>query len=308
MYLYGLIRLGTFLTTWVVGALSIPIATFVALRYHFYYPMYIIIAYYAYRAIFPGGRWKGCKGKDGWFWLNEYPYCNNQQIVFVDGAKPPDPKSKTMLTVSPHGILTLGFVFAASSAEFDACEIKWLVTDILLQLPFIRDFMWWIDAFAVSKTTMTTMMRQGENIALIPGGYQEATLYVRDKHRLFINERKGFVKYALQYGYSIQPSYVFGEERGYWQPDIGSIEWKFWLNKYNIPTIFFIGKFGILPDNDIDVNVVVGKPFKLPMIENPTLEEVDKWHKIYLEKIVDLFEKNKEKYAFHGKDAALELY
>lgn len=308
MYLYGLLRLGCFLTTWVVGALSIPVALLAAFFYQVYIPAYIIIAYYTYRAILPAGRWQEVKGRNGWFWLNEYPYCNIQQIVFTDGAKPPEPKSKTMLAVSPHGILTLGFVFAASSAEFDSSEIKWLVTDMLLQLPFIRDFMLWIDAVAVNKKSMTSLLGQGHNVALLPGGFEEATIYIRDKHKLFIKDRKGFVKYALQYGYSIQPSYVFGEERGYWQFNIGSIEWRFWLNKHRIPTIFFMGKFGILPDNNIDVSVVVGKPFKLPLIEKPTKVDVDKWHNVYIENMVELFEKNKEKYAYKGKDAVLELY
>ena len=64
----------------------------------------------------------------------------------------------------------------------------------------------------------------------------------------------------------------------------------------------------ILPDNNIDVSVVVGKPFKLPLIEKPTKVDVDKWHNVYIENMVELFEKNKEKYAYKGKDAVLELY
>ena len=152
------------------------------------------------------------------------------------------------------------------------------------------------------------MLQQGENVALIPGGYQEATVYSRNKHRMFIKERKGFIKYALRYGYSIQPTYVFGEERTYWQVEVGSIKWKFWLNRYNIPTIFFIGKYGFLPDNDIEVHIVVGKPFNLPKIENPTAKDIDKWHEVYVENMVELFEKNKGKYAFNGKDAELELF
>ena len=37
-------------------------------------------------------------------------------------------------------------------------------------------------------------MKQGINIGLIPGGFQEATVYQRGKHRLFLREKKGFIK------------------------------------------------------------------------------------------------------------------
>lgn len=37
-------------------------------------------------------------------------------------------------------------------------------------------------------------MAQGENVALLPGGFEEATLYKRGKHRLYLRKRKGFIK------------------------------------------------------------------------------------------------------------------
>ena len=38
-------------------------------------------------------------------------------------------------------------------------------------------------------------------MALLPGGFQEATLFARNRHRVYINQRKGFIKYALRHGY-----------------------------------------------------------------------------------------------------------
>lgn len=104
------------------------------------------------------------------------------------------------------------------------------------------------------------------------------------------------------------PTYVFGEERGYWQFNVGSIDFRFWLNKYNIPTIAFLGRYGLLPDNNIDVTAVVGKAFELPRIENPTAADIDKYHAQYVEVIEGIFERNKERYAFKGKEAVLELF
>jgi 2-acylglycerol O-acyltransferase 2 len=104
------------------------------------------------------------------------------------------------------------------------------------------------------------------------------------------------------------PCYVFGEERTYWQTQIGSLKFRFWLNKYNIPTIAFIGKFGILPDNNIDVTMVVGKKFDLPKISDPSEADINKYHQEYIEKIQALFDKHKRKYAYTGEEAKLEIF
>ncbi len=225
---------------------------------------------------------------------------------FFVGAEAPKPDSKVMLTVSPHGILTLGFIFMISSPEFFDSSIKWLVAEMLLKLPFICDFLRWSDTWDCTKNRMNKFMKKGHNVALIPGGFQEATLYERNRHKLFLNDRKGFIKYALKFGYKIVPCYVFGEELSYWQWEIGFKSFRLWLNKHNIPGIFFIGKYLFLPDNDINVISVVGKPIELPHILNPKSSDIDKYHKIYMDEIKGLFDRNKGKYAAQ-KDAKLEF-
>ncbi len=37
---------------------------------------------------------------------------------------------------------------------------------------------------------MKAKMQQGKNVALLPGGFQEATLYSYGKHRVYIKRRK----------------------------------------------------------------------------------------------------------------------
>ena len=63
--------------------------------------------------------------------LNIYPYCNKQNIIFVDGAEPPKSYSNIMLAMAPHGILTIGYTCLVSSIEMEKTDIKWLVTDFL---------------------------------------------------------------------------------------------------------------------------------------------------------------------------------
>ena len=46
---------------------------------------------------------------------------------------------------------------------------------------------------------------------LVVGGASEALNYNPKEIELVLNKRKGFVKYALQYGTPLVPSFAFGE-------------------------------------------------------------------------------------------------
>ena len=65
----------------------------------------------------------------------------------------------------------------------------------------------------------------------------------------------------------------------------------------NIPGIVVIGKYGLFPNPDLDLTVVIGKPIQFPEIAEPTKEHVDHWHKLYMNQLVKLFNDNKEQYA-----------
>jgi hypothetical protein len=181
-----------------------------------------------------------------------------------------------------------------------------LVADSLTIVPFMSDCCAWIGARSAKKETMLKLMGKGRNVALLPGGFEEASLYKRNRHKVFLKERKGFIKYALQYGYSVIPAYCFGEEKTYWEKNIASTSWRLWLNKYKIPASLFVGKYFLfLPDDDVDIIVVIGKTLTFPHIENPTNEEVDKYHGEFVKALSELFDKYKGQYA--DSDSTLEV-
>jgi hypothetical protein len=80
-----------------------------------------------------------------------------------------------------------------------------------------------------------------------------------------------------------------------------------WLNKFNIPGTIFFGKILFLPDYTIDLTAVVGKAMILPKIDNPTTEDVDKYHDLYCKNMRELFDKFKGRYAVEGDKAVLEI-
>lgn len=61
-----------------------------------------------------------------------------------------------------------------------------------------------------------------------------------------------------------------------------------------------------MPEYDIDLVVVIGKPMELPHIPEPTEEDVNKYHQAYINKLQELFDKHKGEYG--SKDATLEIW
>lgn len=68
---------------------------------------------------------------------------------------------------------------------------------------------------SASRVVMRRYLKAGRNIAIIPGGFEEATLFEYGKHRVAMRHRKGLIKYALQHGYALAPLYTFGESRSF---------------------------------------------------------------------------------------------
>merc|ERR1712129_564476 len=113
---------------------------------------------------------------------------------------------------------------------------------------------------------------------------------------VFLKRRKGFVKYALQHGYSLTPVYAFGETDAYNNLQ-GGMKWRLRLNEgflgqpQGIPTVCPFGWrwLPLLPKPDVKLRVVVGPPLKLPLIKNPSNEDVQHWHSLYVQAIQNLY-------------------
>ncbi len=89
-----------------VAAFSLPVAL-VCLALGVYLPTYILVFYYSFRFVFPAKYWPAFVSA-----LNmvDPPYCNEQNVVLEEGVVLPTANSKSMVALSPHGILTIGWM------------------------------------------------------------------------------------------------------------------------------------------------------------------------------------------------------
>lgn len=184
-----------------------------------------------------------------------------------------------------------------------------------------------------TKQYMGARMAKGANLALLPGGFEEATVYKRNAFRIYIRKRTGFIVYALRYGYKLYPyvrpprflhtschilsymptylplsrTFCFGEERTYFTCGLDFLTpFCLWLNQYKIPTVCAVGTFGLMPSPNQHLVTVIGPPLQLPKIEKPTAEDVAKYHQLYVRSLLALFDKHKAKYG--AADKQLEVF
>ncbi|DBA02974.1 TPA: hypothetical protein N0F65_003162 [Lagenidium giganteum] len=246
--------------------------------------------------------------------VRAYPYFATTGLVF-DNKQPDErvqiePNDKNMFAFHPHGVTSLGWSYnGVYNHSLMHSDLRWLVTSAIFFIPVLRNMMAWIGAEPIEKNHVKRLLSESRNVCLIPGGYEKATIYERNKHRVYMRHRAGFIKLALQHGYKVHPVYTFGEEQSFYAfPYL--LSWRLLLNRVKLPGCMIVGVWWcfFLPFPNINLITVVGDPIQLPKIDKPSRADVSKYHSIYIKALEDLFERNKAKYATAGANAKLEIF
>lgn len=306
LYLFSLI--GPWMLSFILPVLTIFLCLMRKRLGFFFAAGYV--SWIIYRQFVPKGLWPPARefmAKIG----QKHRYYEKQLCLLDDGLTPDDLKanSRNLLCFHPHGIFAIGWSLNGSmGAVLQKSEFSFMVTENLLRLPIVGDILSWYGCSPANKKNMMIRMKAGQNLALLPGGFEEAACFEYGKHRVFIKKRAGFIKYALEHGYRILPTYSFGEEFTYHSLG-GALPLRWWLNSYHIPTVIFYGKYflPLMPFDDHAMTTVIGRPLQLPAIPEPTVEDVNLWHNKYMAALQDLFDRNIKKYG-HDKNAKLEMY
>ncbi|KAI8613869.1 diacylglycerol acyltransferase-domain-containing protein [Chytriomyces sp. MP71] len=302
----GVLIMGTFFTTWIFSSLCTILAIPLWLLLGVSLPVKLLVAYFTLRLF---GRAPSVPSLHRFLALciEKYPYFASQQLVFESPRALPMRSSATLLAVFPHGVTCVGWsVNLNLSSRLQEAGIVYLAADFLMKVPIISDALFMFSSDSASKESLIRHMKRRENLALLPGGFDEAAILRKGRFDVFLNDRKGFIKYALQYGYAVSPVYSFGDELAYNVVE-GFIKERKWLAKQQVPGVLFWSKWLWLPDPSVSVVTVVGDPVQFVAVENPTPDEVDKAHAQFVKALQALFDKYKGQYAA-DPDAKLVIH
>ncbi len=83
------------------------------------------------------------------------------------------------------------------------------------KVPLWRDFVEQTGAVHGTRANCAALMRRGEHILVFPGGAREVFKHQGEAYRLIWKERFGFVRLAIEHGYTITPYATAGAEEAF---------------------------------------------------------------------------------------------
>ena len=232
-----------------------------------------------------------------------------------------DPKKNYLFCYHPHGVHSFGAMINFGSDAGLATElfpgIKFHLQTLGINfiVPFWRETMIWGGCGDASASCLrkTLTAGPGESAVLVVGGAEESLMASPHTNDLTLTKRKGFVKIALQTGADLVPIFGFGETDVYGNLADGRPKVQAFMRKmqkkigFALPLIsgrgYFNYNWGILPHRR-PIITVVGAPVVLPKIEKPSQEEIDKYHQMYVEALMQLYAENKNVYSLMSKTCA----
>jgi len=202
----------------------------------------------------------------------------------------------------PHDILPFNlFSFNQSLGMTPAeiGEVKGLITGACFKIPIMRQVYSWNQTVPVDKKTFRQRLKNNQAVLFVPGGMQEVTMLDPKRPQdliLYLKNRKGFIKLALENGNPIIPVFCFGLDGSYsyWIPR-GKLVNQIASYIGFVPLIMW-GRFGIplgIPRPN-KLHNIIGKPIEIPCEGSDVKDEsVEKYHALFLTEMEALFERHK---------------
>ena len=198
------------------------------------------------------------------------------RLVFQDRAAL-DTARPHLVAFEPHGVLPTG---AAALSLFPAAPLPAGlrgaligVSSAIFAVPLARHLLWWAGCRPASPAALRATLAGGTSVVLCPSGVREAMLSqaaaARGGEAVFLRQRAGFVRLALEQGAPLVPVFAFGQSRAFFflRPFIdvpragveGPPPW--WQGVVRrIGVVPLVG----LPRWRVPITIVVGRPLEAP--------------------------------------------
>eukprot|EP00545_Synedropsis_sp_CCMP1620_P014306 CAMPEP_0119020564 /NCGR_PEP_ID=MMETSP1176-20130426/24327_1 /TAXON_ID=265551 /ORGANISM="Synedropsis recta cf, Strain CCMP1620" /LENGTH=330 /DNA_ID=CAMNT_0006975017 /DNA_START=38 /DNA_END=1030 /DNA_ORIENTATION=- len=240
-------------------------------------------------------------------WFHNYPGFRYLAEYFqgrIIKEKDLDPTQQYIFVYHPHGIIGIGFccLLATNGADFDkhfpGIERKSVTLNAVFLAPIFREWILANGFISANKATLVKTLQE-QSIVLVAGGAAEALHTQRDAFKLHLQNRKGFVKLAMETGKALIPCLGFGENEifdtlatskadGGWRGVTHWLQQSFMRVTSISPPIIT----NPIP-RPVQLSVVVGAP-----LEMDATKSVDENHKVYTNGLRELYDKHATKLGY----------
>lgn len=201
-----------------------------------------------------------------------------------------------IIAIQPHGVISYGGMCSAVAFDRKYSKIKTAVASVVLKIPVLKHVMGIFNLTDASASNLKKILQKnGEegSIVLYVGGMAELFYCSREIEKLYLSKRKGFIKLALRSGVDIIPIYMFGNTSVLSVLTHGILADV--SRKLKLSATLFWGKWYLPIPRDDKILYVSGKPIAIPHIPEPTSEDVNKYHAIYVTEVERIFETYKKR-------------
>ncbi len=182
-----------------------------------------------------------------------------------------------MTLCHPHGIIGAGIWAFVTRARLQPHRCACVVVGPLI-VPFGTFWAWWFGCACSSSAprAIASLMRARRDVFVYPGGFVEAARHSYGKDVVDVGSR-GAIRLALEHGYAVRVAFAFGESKtAYNLQGLWSV--RMWLAKRGVSAVA-----ALLVPLARTPRVVVSPPMQLPALASPTHEDVERWHRKYVE-------------------------
>jgi len=195
----------------------------------------------------------------------------------------------------PHGRLFYGFalfcgLFDIWFPELRNKEFFGGINDAMFNIPVLSTLMSLNGMIPCNRKSVEKKLARGDSLGLIVGGIEEVLEGTHEeKDVLYLKNRKGFVKVAMQNNVGLVPVYAFGENQLFQhEPNWRLSFWKFVNNFIKVGAPFpIVGRGGLPIPFRKELFIVVGEPLFAQADET-----LDEFHARYIRAVEDLFQEH----------------
>ena len=202
-----------------------------------------------------------------------------------------------IIAMQPHGVISYVGLCSWIRAPADFRRISTAAARVVLAFPILKHVMGIFGLTDASAGNLRRILTRetgvGGSVVLYCGGIAELFKSCREEERLYLSQRRGFIKIALREGADILPCYMFGNTAVLSVLQHGPLAAL--SRRLGASLTYFWGAAYLPIPRDEMLLYARGRPLGLPHIPEPTDEDIAKYHALYCKEVRRLFESYKEK-------------
>ncbi|CAI5992781.1 unnamed protein product [Closterium sp. NIES-64] len=193
-----------------------------------------------------------------------------------------------VIAVEPHSVLPVGlgaFMCHALAAGGVAGA-----TSAIFRVPLLRQCWQWARLAPATRPVLSGVLQRGRPVIIVPGGVQECLFMAPGKEVVFIRQRLGFIRLALQHGVPVLPCFAFGQTSAYrwWRPEGAWYRWV--ARRMGFAPMVFWGMWGSPIPFRTPLTIAIATPIGQGDPDpNPSKERVAAVHAEYVRALERLF-------------------